>query len=97
MLPSLGCCRYRYGAKGLVCSLQLGKLMLALLAGMVYGAPEGLISVVDLTGSTGGPWKLANANNSVAVSGVTLPSYVLEVLGDRKIIPDPLVRCVAWI
>lgn len=92
MLPSLGCCRYRYGAKGLGCSLQLGKLVLALLWGFVHGAPEGLISVIDVTGKTGGPWSIANANNSVTVSGVSLPAYVLEVLEDRKIIPDHLQR-----
>lgn len=92
MLPSLSCCRYRYGARGLTCSLQLGKLMLALLWGLVHSAPEGLITVIDVTGSKGGPWKIANANSSVAVSGVSLPAYVLEVLEDRKVIPSPLQR-----
>lgn len=74
------------------CSLQLGKLVLALLWGLVHSAPEGLISVVDLTGTSGGPWSLANANGSVAVAGVSLPAYVLEVLEDRHVIPDHLQR-----
>jgi hypothetical protein len=88
MLPSTGCGRYRCGARAVACSL----LMLALCLGLVHGAPQGLISIVDLTGTSKGPWSLANANNSVAVSGVTLPAYVHEVLEKRNIIPDPLVR-----
>jgi hypothetical protein len=94
MLASLACCRYRYGARGMACGVQLGKLMLALLAGMVHGAPQGLLTVTDLTGRgpAAGPWSLSNSNGSVALSGVALPSYVLEVLQARKVIPDPLVR-----
>jgi hypothetical protein len=65
-----------------------------MLAGLARAAPDAFISVVDLTGSKGpGPWALANANSSVSVSGVSLPAYVHEVLQEKKIIPDPLVRC----
>jgi hypothetical protein len=94
MLGSLACCRVRNGARGVACGLQLGRLMLALLAGMVHGAPQGLLSVTDLTGRgpAAGPWSLSNGNGSVAVSGVALPSYVLETLQARNVIPDPLVR-----
>jgi hypothetical protein len=92
---NLACCGARY-APGARCSLHLGKLILALLAATVHGSPEtGLVSVADLTGSgAAAPWSLSNANASVAVTGVSLPAYVLDVLQSRKLIPNPLVRCV---
>lgn len=84
------------GYRGFALRAALAGVLLGALAAFAAAAPSGGISIVDLTGETpAAPWALANANGSVSVSGVSLPAYVLEVLEDRKVIPNHLLRCAA--
>ncbi|KAI8468105.1 MAG: glycoside hydrolase superfamily [Monoraphidium minutum] len=64
---------------------------LLLAAAVLFCAASAVSAQLIVTELTAAPvWSLANANGSVAVTGAALPAYVLEVLEDRKLIPDPL-------
>lgn len=73
----------------------LGILLIGSVLG-VYRIAEGRVALVDLSGNAGAPaaasWALTNANKSVEVTGFTIPAYVLEVLENAGVIPDPLQR-----
>jgi hypothetical protein len=39
-------------------------------------------------------WSMVNANGSVSLDSVTMPTHALAALEDAKVIGDPLYRCV---